>query len=85
MASKSSTVNGERGFTGIYGSSDREVNGTPRVIYVVSCDFGELIPQRLMDHLEQQWSFLTKEEKMASKSFTVNDDKYHHLLFPSTL
>ena len=54
MASKSSTVNGERGFTGSYGSSDREVNGTPRVIYVVSCDFGELIPQRLMDHLEQQ-------------------------------
>ena len=63
MASKSSTVNGERGFTGSYGSSDREVNGTPRVIYVVSCDFGELIPQRLIDHLEQQWSFLTKEEK----------------------
>ena len=51
MASKSFTVNGERGFTGIYGSSDRKVNGTPRVIYVVSCDFGELIPQLSLIHI----------------------------------
>ena len=63
MASKSFTVNGERGFTGISGSSDREATDTSGVLYDVSCDFGEIIAQRPIDHLGQQWGFLLKEEK----------------------
>ena len=53
----------QRGFTGILGRNDREVNYTSGVLYDVSSDFNEIITQRLIDHVGQQWGFLITEEK----------------------